>query len=328
MRRNRRSRAICCGLVLLAYGCAGATRAVADDRYAPLVESILAAWSTFDVVCLGEGHGHKHDSDLRLALVRHPSFPRAVDVVVVEFANPAQQALLDRFILDGAAMARDEIAPIWRDANGAEVWESPIYEAFLRAVREVNLGLPREERVRVLGGDTAIDWRSITRAEQLVPLLEQGLMNRGGNIRKLIAEQVLDKKLKALAIYGSGHCVKVGMGFPGELADRYPGRMWSVYNFFGEDGMREGQRVFGLGDKPAYIPVTGTRWAPHPAGVMFQIGQRDLTLGDMLDAIVYYGDVADVVVPADPAELESKYGPELERRRRLLDEALRLQRRP
>jgi hypothetical protein len=297
-------------------GSAEATRAASADRFTPIVEGILAAWGVADLVCLGEAHGSKNDSDLRLALVRHPKFPRLVNVIVVEGVNPFHQGLLDRFILDGAAMSRDELAIVWRDSTAVEVWESPIYEAFLRAVREVNLGLPRENRVRVIGGDTPIDWRSITRAEQLVPL-----MNRGAVIRKIIAEQVLEKKLKGLAIYGSGHCEKRGMGFPGELADRYPGRLWSVY----AGDAAKTKQAFKLGDKPAYLVVTGTKRQAMPtSGIFPWTFHEKLTMGDMLDAIVYYGDVEDVVVRADTTELKTKYGAELERRGRLTMEAASL----
>ncbi len=323
-------KACSCLILWLLPFCGGPDAGIAaegEDRFAPLVEGILGAWSSADIVCLGEDHGRKYDSDLRLALVRHPKFPRLVDVIVVEFANPAHQALLDRFILEGAPLSRDELAPVWRDASGAEVWESPIYEAFFRTVREINLHLPRDERVRVLGGDTAIDWRAITTAEQLVPLLKAGLRNRGGNIRKIIAEQALDKKLKALAVYGSGHCQKIGMGFPGELADRYPGRMWSVYGLYGEEAARLGQKTFGFGDKPAYLVITGTPWAAKLAAGMF-LTRGGETVGDMLDAIVFYGDVSDIVVPADKTELELKYGAEFARRHRLMEEALKLQGRP
>jgi hypothetical protein len=83
-------------------------------------------------------------------------FPSVVDAVVVEFGNGAHQALLDRFILEGATMSRDELAVVWRDTH-AEVWESPVYEEFLRAMRDVNQKLPRRDRVRVIAGDTAID---------------------------------------------------------------------------------------------------------------------------------------------------------------------------
>ncbi len=150
-------------------------------------------------------------------------------------------------------------------------------------------------------------------------------MNRGGNIRDLIAQQVLDKDIKALAIYGSGHCLNVGMGFPGELASKYPSRMWSVSGFLGEEGARTGREVFGLGDNPAYVVVRGTKYAQLPANAMF-VGRPTLTVGNSVDAIVWYGDTSDPVVRADLTELQRKYGAELARRARLMKEATKLAR--
>jgi len=301
----------------------GAHTVRAQERYTGVVEGILAAWKTADVVCLGEDHGRQYDSDLRIALVRHPQFSRTVRVIVVESANPSHQDLLDRFILDGAALSREELSPIWRDASGAEVWESPIYEEFLRAVREVNLGLSREQRVRVLGGDSKIDWSQIQRAEDLVPLL-----NRGGNIRNIIAQQVLDVHLKGLAIYGAGHCSKIGGGFPGDLAGRYPAtRMWSIWTL--SRGARSVRSVFGFGSNPAYLIVNGTQWSSTPARDLLEVVQPGVSLGDVLDAVVYHGEVPDSVVRADLSALKARYGAELERRRNLMVEAFRLwQRRP
>jgi hypothetical protein len=296
----------------------------AQSRYTGVVERILAAWERSDVVCLGEDHGRQFDSDLRIALVRHPAFPRTVRVIVVESANPVHQDLLDRFILDGASMSRDELAPIWRDASGAEVWESPIYEAFLRAVRQVNLALPRDQRVRVLGGDSKVDWSHVTRAEDVV-----SAVNRGGNIRRIIAEEVLDRHLKALAIYGAGHCSKAGGGFPGDLAGRYDAsRIWSIWPLVGPTGAERGRATFGLGAQPAYVLVEGTPWASTPA-VGLVPAEPGSTLGAVLDALVYHGAVPDSVVRADLTELKAKYGAELERRATLLRQAFTLwQRRP
>ena len=194
-------------------------------RYGGVVEEILAAWKSADLVCLGEAHGREYDSELRIALVRHPEFPRTVRMIVVEWGNPVQQDLLDRFILDGAVMTREELAPVWRDAQGAEAWESPVYETFLRVLREVNRGLPAQQRVRVLGGDRKIDWSKITRAEELVPVV-----HRGHSIRDILAEQILDQNVKALAIYGARHCAKADGGFLSELASLYGNkRVWSVW---------------------------------------------------------------------------------------------------
>ncbi len=41
-------------------------------RLQNIVKGILAAWDKADVVCLGEDHGSKNDSDLRITLIEHP----------------------------------------------------------------------------------------------------------------------------------------------------------------------------------------------------------------------------------------------------------------
>jgi hypothetical protein len=310
-------------LVFLVSALLAPATAVAQSRYDEVVRSILAAWKTADVVCLGEDHGRYYDSELRIALVRHPDFPRTVRVVVVEFANPVHQDLLDRFILDGAVMSREDLAPVWRDATGAEVWESAIYELFLRAVRDVNLGLSPDQRVRVLGGDGKIDWPRITTPEQLAPL-----MNRGGNIRNIIAEEVLERRVKGLAIYGAGHCSKVGGGFPGDLAGRYPAdRIWSIWSL-SRSGTTKGSEIFGFDHQPAYLVVRGAHSSTLSAAGLLERFER-FKLGEVLDAIVYHGSVPDSVVRADLTVLNAKYGSELQRRRRLTREAFDLRpRRP
>jgi len=301
---------------MMAIVIAGGSTASAQDRYSTVVNQIIDAWKTADVVCLGEDHDRYYDNELRIALIRHPAFPRTVRVVVVEMANPVHQDLLDRFILDGAAMSRAEIAPVWRDATNPEVWESPIYEKLLRAIRDVNLKLPREQRVRVLGGDSNVDWSKINRPEELIPL-----MNRGKNIRETIAAQVLEPHLKGLAIYGGGHCIKIGMGFPGDLRGRYPPeRFWSISSLGRKREVDEGRTVFGLGAAPAYIVITGSRWAATPA-IPEQSGR---TFGQLLDAVVYHGDVPDSVVGPDMAAFRARMGPELDRRAKILGDAIKL----
>lgn len=249
-------------------------------RLQNIVKGILAAWDKADVVCLGEDHGGKNDSDLRIALVENPDFVRKVRVIIIESANAAHQDILDRFILEGEDMPRDRLRVVWGDADGAEVWESPIYEAFLRAVRKANLAVPRQQRVRLIGGDDPTE------------------RNRGRYIREAVSREILSKGLKSLAIYGAGHCECRGGGFPGELESKYPGKIWAAFNFYDVD---EGRRVFGLGDEPKLIPITGTDKAKIPAGKMFFMGRYNdpATLGDIANAIVYYGSVKDIKVHPD-----------------------------
>ena len=236
-----------------------------------IVTGILSAWDKADLVCLGEGHGDANDADLRAALVRHPEFARRVDAIVVEFADASQQPLLDQLVVEGVNLSQERARGIWRSARGAEVWDSPMYEAFLRLVSEVNRGLPREERVRVVAGD------------------DSSISNRGRAIRDMIRREILDKKLKALAVYGARHCERRGFGFPGELADLYPGKIWSAFGFY---DAAAGRRALSLGGEPQLIPIRGTDRARVPVGQMFFTGRKDdsATLGSVIDAIVHFGD--------------------------------------
>jgi len=286
---------------------------VTAGEFDNLVSGILTAWDSADVVCLGEGHSQKNDSDLRIALVQHPEFVQRVDVIVVEFANPVHQGILDRLVVDGENVSRAELRQVWRDASSPWTWESPVYEAFLRTVRQANLVAPRHQRVRVIGGDAAINWAAVDSAQDLVPLV-----NRGGVMRQIIAEEVLDKGLKALAIYGSRHCEKRGGGFPGELESRYPGRFWVAFSFARHrSGVENGRKVFNLGPEPRLIQITGTSLAGQPAEGMFIRTDSNVKVGHLLDAIVYFGDRPDSIVERESIDFEPTFLLELERRARL-----------
>ena len=73
---------------------------------------------------------------------------------------------------------------------------------------------------------------------------------------------------------------------------------WAAFNFYDVD---EGRRVFGLGNEPVLIPITGSDKAKIVAGKMFFLGRYNdpSTLADITNAIVYYGDVKDVKVHPD-----------------------------
>ena len=248
-------------------------------RLQPIVKGILAAWDKADLVCLGEDHGSKNDSDLRIALIENPDFIRRVRMIMIESASVAHQDVLDRFVLDGEDMPREKLRVVWGDAAGHEVWDAPIYEAFIRSVRKINLAVPRDQRIRLLAGDDPTE------------------RNRGRWIREAVAREILDKKVKGLAVYGAGHCLNYGGGFPGEIGAKYPGKIWSVFNFF---DVEAGRRAFGLGDEPTLIQIAGTEKAQQPSGRMFFLGRvnDNFKLGEVTDAIVYYGNIKDAKVPA------------------------------
>src|SRR6478736_7043306 len=119
-----------------------------------IVQALIAVFDQADIVALGEAHGRRADSDLRIALVRHPDFAKRVRAIVVEFGSTTEQPTLDRYIR-GESVSRAQLEQVWKTttqaANG--VWDDPIYADFLAAIRDVNSKLPADARIRVFGGD-------------------------------------------------------------------------------------------------------------------------------------------------------------------------------
>jgi len=52
-----------------------------------IVRALFSAFDQADIVALGEAHERKADSDLRIALVRHPDFAKKVRSIVAEFGS-------------------------------------------------------------------------------------------------------------------------------------------------------------------------------------------------------------------------------------------------
>src|SRR5215472_5271861 len=155
-----------------------------------IAQALVSVFDQADVVALGEAHRRKLDSDLRIALIRHPDFAKKVRSIVVEFASTTEQLTLDRYIR-GEEISRAQLAQVWKTTTQANngIWDDPIYAEFFAAVRDVNSKLPADARIRVFGGDPGPgDNRSRETAAVAV-----------------LKEQVLDKHGKALVIYGAAH---------------------------------------------------------------------------------------------------------------------------
>src|SRR4029453_10354213 len=78
-----------------------------------IVGALISVYDQFDVVALGEMHDRQHDSDLRLALVRHPDFARKVRTIVVEWGRTTEQATLDRYIR-GENVSKAQFEQVWK----------------------------------------------------------------------------------------------------------------------------------------------------------------------------------------------------------------------
>jgi hypothetical protein len=186
-----------------------------------VVNGIVSAFDGADVVALAATRG-KMNSDLRIQLVRHPDFPKKVRSIVVEWGNSRHQPVLDRYI-DGEDAPFTELQRVWRDQTQVASWDSPIHADFFAAVREVNRSLPRDKRLRVLGGDSPIEWSKVNTNGDYMRFA--GGERRDESLASVLNNEVVKKRKKALVIYGGAHFKAV--------KDSPPGRVLIVYTMGG-----------------------------------------------------------------------------------------------
>jgi len=250
-------------------------------------------------------------------VVRHPDFAKKVRSIVVEFGSTTEQPTLDRYVR-GENVPRAQLEQVWKTttqgANG--VWDSSVYAEFLAAVRDVNSRLPADARVRVFGGDPGPgDKRS--RETAAVSVLKQ---------------QVLQKHGKALVIYGAAHFYRTmpadylsnmgqDIGIVRMLESDYPGRTLAVIPLGGrldippgaaagpDPDYRKFDRALKTQARPVLVPLQRLPFRDFkaeefmgrtifncrgPGGCRSIFQGSPLTLGQMADACVYLGGVADV----------------------------------
>jgi hypothetical protein len=285
-----------------------------------IARTLTSAFDQIDIVALGETHVWRLDTDLRIAVVRHPDFARKVRSIVVEFGSTTEQSTLDRYIR-GENVSRAQLEQVWKTTTQAPngVWDSPVYAEFLAAVRDVNSRLPADARIRVFGGDPGPgDNRSRETAAVAV-----------------IKEQVLQKHGKALVIYGAGHFYRaipkeylssVGsdIGIATMLEADYPGRTFAVIPVGGrldippgaksiDADYRKFDRALKTQVRPVLVSLKRSPFQDFTAeeflgrtifhctptgGCVSMFQGSPLTLGQMADACIYVG--ADVDTKAKP----------------------------
>jgi hypothetical protein len=149
---------ICLCLVLASQPACNLSR-LWKARRVDAISGILDAFRTHQIVALGEGiHGNNQAHAVRLALIFDPRFATVVNDIVVEFGTARHQALMDRFV-SGGNVPYAELRKAWQDTAVSHAgWDLPIYEAFFRAVREVNASLPSDRQLKRLPSGPTPRW--------------------------------------------------------------------------------------------------------------------------------------------------------------------------
>ena len=266
-----------------------------------IIEALISVYDQFDILALGEYHDRRIDSDLRIALVRHPEFAKKVRTIVVEWGSTREQATLDRYIR-GENVSKAQFAQVWKTLSpgniGDLVSENSIYTDFFAAVREVNSKLPAAARIRVFGGDA-------------------GPTERGTGAVSILKEQALQKRGKALIVYGTGHFYRAwpedqphgnGRTIVRMLELDYPGRTLAVIPMGGpgEDmvNFQKFDRALKTQVRPVMVSLQRLPFRDFTAleflggqvlkcrpvaGCVSIFQDSSLTLGQMGDALVYFG---------------------------------------
>ena len=204
-----------------------------------IARTLIAAFDQVDIVALGDVHGRKLDSDLRITVVRHPDFAKKVRSVVVEFGSTSEQSTLDRYIR-GENISPAQLAQVWRTTTQPAIApeDSQIYADFFAAVRDVNSRLPADARIRVFGGDPG---PADNRSRETVAVT-------------VLKEQILQKHGKALVVYGAAHFYRAApkdylssmgkdIGIARMLEIDYPGRTFAVIPVGGQLDLPPGVNV-------------------------------------------------------------------------------------
>ena len=178
--------------VLLAVSCVGCSEEPPSAIRLDPVAAIIEAFATHQIVALGDWHGNVQLHELRVALVRDPRFPAAVNDIVVEFGGPQHQDIVERYV-NGGDVANADLRLVW--GGGPDALDALDAEQFLRVVREMNFGLPEDQRIRVVLGNTGAE---STMEEEAA----------------LIRAEVIDHGRKALIIFGSGHFMRKPLWYP------------------------------------------------------------------------------------------------------------------
>jgi hypothetical protein len=187
-----------------------------------IVRALMAAFDHVDIVALGEAHFRSVDSEIRIALVRHPDFAKNVRTIVIECGSIAEQPTLDRYVR-GESVPNAQLERVWKTTrNGPSgMCDAPVYTDFLAAVRKVNSTLPAGARIRVLGGEGGAS------------------TGRGSPTTSVLRDPLSQPRGKALIIYGAAHFYLDGpadywasmgdnVGIARALDLDYPGRWLSV----------------------------------------------------------------------------------------------------
>ncbi|HYK12094.1 MAG TPA: alpha/beta hydrolase-fold protein [Gemmatimonadales bacterium] len=193
------------------------------------IHDVVHAFDSHQVVAIAESHGLIQAGEFYAALARDTGFQRVAPVIVIEFASRQSQSLLDRYVVAGDSLPPDSVTSIWRNTTKVAAWESPAYAGWLAAIRGVNRSLPPRRRLRVLAGDTQVDWSTLHTSADWARLGDNN-----ESFASIIADSVVARGRRAFVVLGSNHLMRSGdrTGGPNtftRVERRFPGSTYVIW---------------------------------------------------------------------------------------------------
>ena len=278
------------------------------------ISAVANALTRYPVVAIAESpHGLREAGEFYDALVRDARFNSKVNDIVVEFGSRSCQSIVDRYIA-GENVPEEELQHVWRDSTKVMSWESPIYAGLLTSVRQTNRSLPPNRRLRVLVGDSPIDWLKVQKHEDW-----EATQPNNNSFSSVIIHDVLDRHRKALVILGSNHLTKGGdaWGDPDTttmVEDKYPGSMYVILMLYRQLSEGDQERLEASDWKPPVIVALRGIW-------LDALPISGLTMGKVADAVLYLGPRQSLQMTRltpDPTSFDDTYKKEIARRYKIV----------
>ncbi|MGO9199035.1 MAG: hypothetical protein ACLQM8_00650 [Limisphaerales bacterium] len=305
-------------------------RRAADDPQ----RCLLQALADHRVVILGEVHHRPRYWAFNSSLVRDKAFAERAGVIYMELPGN-DQPLVEKFL----AAPKSDPQPIIEMLRGVVVWVGWPDQAmldFFKAVWEVNQGLPREQRLRIVLTDVQCPWKDITSRGDFNRLAVDRDQVMAENVLRDLREHSADPR-HALFIVGCGHAMvnltvggepmkSAGWRLREKLGDTNVFAVFPHSPVIANEGGVNGRIALGLfetafsalANRPMAFPLDHGPFGEQ----VFDASMDDVTADTFRNgyqAYLYLGPLDDESVsPLIPGYVTDDFAKELDRRSRLM----------
>jgi hypothetical protein len=313
--------------VLLVAACGSLLSQAASQGSAavPLkpIDTILEAFRDHRLVAIGDAHGNRLGEAFQQSLIRDARLPMVVNDIVMESGNSRYQDVADRYI-GGEDVPRETLQRIWLDTTQQHLAPLEIPSLF-SVVRDVNMSLPLDRRLRVLLGEPPIDWDRIKTQDDMRAWHASPSSSRDAFGARLIRREVLANNRRALLLYGAGHLFRrvVSQSIVTQLEPQTP--VFTVWTNAGTE-LAALQPDVSTWPVPSLTKIRGTTLGSTGLATYLGPNAGDVSkewlapMQDQFDALLYLGPLSTITLErpklwrcAEPAMAERLRRVELQR---------------